>query len=137
VFGERTTLILTDGEVGRCEVEWAADTAVCGRPEAANGEVRYPGRRGRLRFDSGLPQGVAAGRVRTWRFIVERVPFRFALTDETFEMESFARGRAVFRDGSGRHEVRYGLLRGRTDMTEKLSTLPQKGRKCLRVKRMG
>jgi hypothetical protein len=134
VFGERTMFLITDGVSGRCETEWAVDTAVCGVPEVGDGQLCYPGRRGRLRFGGDAPALAETGGVRVYRFGFERCPFWFALTDDTFEMLGAEAGLARFRDGAGTHEIAYSMASNAEVVDEHYVPFAIRAKELLKVK---
>lgn len=115
VFTPRTTLVVTDGDVGPFRVDWVVDTGLCGTPEVAEGAVRYPGRHGRIKFAGAAPEMLRDGRALTLRFAFERGPAWFGLTDETFTMHEAQAGRVRFSDQDGAYEVVYDIGPGKAD----------------------
>lgn len=106
VFTPATTLIVTDGPVGNCEVRWVVDTAECGTPEPVGDGFLYPGRQGRLHApaDAAVDRTTEGGVV-TFTCSLPATPLWFALSGGGFELHEQAPGLLRFRDDSGTYEV--------------------------------
>lgn len=111
VFTPASTVLISDGAAGRCDVRWAVDTAECGTPELLPDGFRYPGRRGRLHAPAGTPVAPSTdGGVTLFTYALAALPFWFALSGGSFEVLEMAPGRLRFHDASGNYETRWQPL---------------------------